>query len=256
MRNLRRRALHDESGAASLEYLVVASAIIVLVGCLAVGGGQRTVSNGFATLFCKVQQAVGGGGTCSVPASASNADYKPTCQISSSAVNVKVTVKVFSGVAGKDTKMTTTYNSDGTVKHVIKQNASGTGTDSVVATTSLELDTPEKQAVFQQWNDGLSVGQAAGSAWDAIWSDPGSDANDSGGAFGKLLVEQGKTSVVTYDGTVVNYGGGVEAAAGIKFGADAGVGMEDSKATSAHYLGAPDSAGNREVVAMPDCVPK
>jgi hypothetical protein len=475
VRDLRRRARSGDRGAASLEYLVVASAIIVLIGCLAVGGGQRTVSNGFATLFCKVQQAVGGGGTCSVPPSARNADYKPSsCQMSASAVNVKVAVKAFSVALGQDAKMTTTYNSDGTVsvsisnegalgvevalpgakanadagaagsfragaegkasatlkgqtqqtwdfknaaeaaefrgdlqrrfavevangpatraanwlyetvfdgtplraptsqtiagggevaaegsfnvpivgeakaggkagivlstttgtdngrrykevavamdlsgtasanlfgaeaggerkgtgvmtvrrddttgkpirvtfaasqtgnfkvalgqppglmdfadlKHLIKQNGGGGGQDSVVATTTLDLDTPERRAAFEEWNDGVSAGRAASSAWDALWAEPGSDAHGVGGEFGRLLSEQGKTSVVTYDGSVVSYGGGVEASAGIKFGADAGVGKEDSKATSAHYLGAPDSAGNREVVNMPDCVPK
>jgi hypothetical protein len=62
--------------------------------------------------------------------------------------------------------------------------------------------------------------------------------------------------VVTYDGSVLNFGGGVEGKLGVEAGVDLDIGHDSQQSTSARYLGAPDAAGAREVLALPECVAK
>ena len=62
--------------------------------------------------------------------------------------------------------------------------------------------------------------------------------------------------MVTYDGSVLNFGGGVEGKLGVEAGVDLDIGHDSQQSTSARYLGAPDAAGAREVLALPECVAK
>jgi hypothetical protein len=140
------------------------------------------------------------------------------------------------------------------LKKIISAQAGGGGQEAVVVTTTVYLDTAERRELFEQWGSGLAVGGAASSAWDALWAEPGTAANAQAGEFGELLRTTGRTSVVTYDGTVLDFGGGVEGKLGVQAGVDIGVGHDTEQATSAYYLGAPDAAGAREVLALPECV--
>jgi hypothetical protein len=143
------------------------------------------------------------------------------------------------------------------LKKLISASAGGGASSTVEVTTTIDLDSPQKQALYNEWNKGVGVTRAASSAWDALWGgDPGVGANGVAGQFGDLLRQQGKTSVVTYVGDTVNFGGGVEGKVGVEAGLDVSVGHQSQKATNAHYLGAPDATGNRELVNLPGCIPK
>jgi hypothetical protein len=142
------------------------------------------------------------------------------------------------------------------LKKLISASAGGGGTSTVKVTTTIDLDSPAKQALYNDWNKGLGVTRAASSAWDSLWGgDPGVGDNGVAGPFGDLLRSQGKTSVVTYDGNGVNFGAGIEGKVGVEAGLSGSVGHDTDNATNAHYLGAPDANGNRELVNLPSCVP-
>lgn len=142
------------------------------------------------------------------------------------------------------------------LEKLISASAGAGGTSTAEVTTTIDLDTPQKQALYDDWNKTVGVTRAASSAWDALWGgNPGVGDNGVAGNFGDLLREQGKTSIVTYDGNTLDFGGGVEGKVGVEAGVDVSVGHESEKATNAHYLGAPDANGDRELVDLPGCVP-
>lgn len=129
----------------------------------------------------------------------------------------------------------------------------GSSTNSVVVNQRLDLDTPEKRAAFDawfNWSNGLDT--ALESTVPGVDS-PGGDNVVRGEDFAALIGQEGKVSVIEYDGDTFGLGAALELGLGLKLGVDVGTEEKSSEAVKASYLGAPASDGTRPVYDLPEC---
>lgn len=113
----------------------------------------------------------------------------------------------------------------------------GQGNNSVVTRNILDLDTPERQAAFDDWFSFANGG------------DPSADTR----GMAELLAEESKVSVMEYEGETFGLGAALEASLGLKLGFDVGGETSSTEAVAAHYLGAPDESGQRQAYDLPEC---
>lgn len=143
------------------------------------------------------------------------------------------------------------------LKQAFKAAVGGGSESGVVVTTSIDLNSPDRRAAFRQWYDSVGKAGVAGSsaaiALDSLFSDGKTNpAMDT--PFGELVQRQAKTSFATYDSDNFGLALGAEGDIGIGLGFEVGGERNAASTTSASYLGAPDAAGNRPVLALPECV--
>lgn len=143
------------------------------------------------------------------------------------------------------------------LKKAFSASVDGGAESGVVVTTSIDLNSPERRAAFQQWYDSVGKAGVAGSsaviALDSLFSDGKTNpAMDT--AFGDLVQRQAKTSFTTFDSDIFGLALGAEGDIGIGLGFEVGGERDEANTTSASYLGAPDAAGDRPVLALPECV--
>jgi len=123
--------------------------------------------------------------------------------------------------------------------------------DVTVTTTQLEVKTPEQRALAEAWlteqaNDPNAYISPETSHPDKLMP---------GDPFQNLMYSQATVSDVSYDNVTDKTGFAAKVKFGVSVGVDFSLETNDSKATSATYLGAPGSgATTRPAVDFPECV--
>jgi hypothetical protein len=136
----------------------------------------------------------------------------------------------------------------------------GGNDSSTVITQTLDLDSPERRAAFDDWfswSTGLDTAGKASLPTAMVDTAQGEAVAQYGGSAGELtemLAQGAKVSVVEYDGTTWGLGANVEAGLGIKGGIDIGYTDSETRSVNAAYLGAPDADGSRQSYDLPECM--
>jgi hypothetical protein len=136
----------------------------------------------------------------------------------------------------------------------------GGSDSSTVVTQTLDLDSPERRAAFDDWfswSTGIDTAGKASLPNGMVDTTQGEAVAQYGGSaeeFTEMLAQGAKVSIVEYDGTTWGLGANVEAGLGIKGGFDVGYTDSESRSVKAAYLGAPGADGSRASYDLPECV--
>ncbi|MGH2752613.1 MAG: hypothetical protein ACRDK3_17345 [Actinomycetota bacterium] len=157
----------------------------------------------------------------------------------------------FSGLADIDAERLTWQMFQEELQDNLSVTGEDASTSSIVATTAVDLDTPEKRATAEDWFGALNGLTTAGER--AVDGDLVSGQDQAVDDFNQMLFDDARVSVVEYDGRKSGLEVAAEIALALKLGANFGTSETEADAVEAFYLGAPDD-GQRTLVPFTECV--
>ena len=157
----------------------------------------------------------------------------------------------FSGLADFDAERLTWQMFQEELEDNLALTGEDASTNSIVATTTVDLDTPEKRAMAEEWFGALNGLTTAGER--ALDGDLVASEEQAVDDFNQMLFDDSRVSVVEYDGSKSGLEVAAEVALALKLGASFGTSETEADAVEAHYLGAPED-GERTLVPFTECV--
>lgn len=157
----------------------------------------------------------------------------------------------FSGLADFDAERLTWQMFQEELEDNLAVAGEDAATNSIVATTTVDLDSPEKRAIVEDWFGALNGLTTAGER--AIDGDLVSSEGQAVDDFNRMLYDDARVSIVEYDGSKSGLEVAAEIALALKLGANFGTSETEADAVEAYYLGAPDN-GERVLEDFTECV--